>query len=140
LPRQATAALEEKGLVAAVREFASQWSLQSGIATHVRVQGDFSPSVLVAETMFRIIQEALANVARHSQATTVEITLTSEQDTFKLSVNDNGQGFEHATAQGKGVGLLSMQERMHSFKTLPPASFSTFLSTKGGLSRSSQQQ
>ena len=69
------AALEEKGLVVAVRELASQWSHQNGIAAHVRVEGEPSPEVMVEESLFRIVQEALANVARHSQATSVEITL-----------------------------------------------------------------
>ncbi len=107
------AALEERELVAAVRELVSHWSQQSGIVAHLTVQGDPSPPMMVEEALFRIVQEALANVARHSRATTVEITLTSEQDTVRLKVDDNGRGFDHATAQGRGVGLLSMQERMH---------------------------
>jgi signal transduction histidine kinase len=108
------AALEEKGLVLAVRELASQWSHQNGIEAHVRVEGEPSPEVMVEESLFRIVQEALANVARHSRATSVEITLTSKQDTTRLSIEDNGQGFDHTAVQGRGVGLLSMQERMHS--------------------------
>jgi signal transduction histidine kinase len=106
------AVLEEKGFVTAVRELASQWSRQSGIAIHVRVQGDSSPAGMIAESLFRIIQEALSNGARHSQASLVEITLTSEQNTFKLSIDDNGRGFDFATTQSRGIGLLSMQERM----------------------------
>jgi NarL family two-component system sensor histidine kinase LiaS len=106
------AALEEKGLVVAVRELASQWSHQSSIAANIRVQGDPSPSVRVAETLFRIVQEALANVARHSRASMVEITLTGEQGTVMVSINDNGQGFELTSGRGSGLGLLSMQERM----------------------------
>ena len=108
------AALEEKGLVVAVRELATQWSRQSGIATQVSVQDEASLSIMVEEALFRIVQEALANVARHSQATRVEITLTRKRDLFKLCIDDNGQGFEAARVQGKGIGLLSMQERMRS--------------------------
>ncbi len=107
-------ALEKQGLVKAMREFASQWSQQSGIATEITVAGELVPSMKVEETLFRIVQEALANVARHSRATRVEITMTSEQETCRLKVDDNGQGFDYATKQGKGIGLLSMQERMHS--------------------------
>jgi signal transduction histidine kinase len=106
------AALEEKGVGAAVKEFASQWSRQSGMAIQVRIQGDLSPAPLIAESLFRILQEALSNVARHSQATSVEMTLACEQDTFRLKIDDNGQGFDLAVVQGRGVGLLSMQERM----------------------------
>jgi NarL family two-component system sensor histidine kinase LiaS len=106
--------LAEKGLVAAVRELAMQWSQQSGIATQVSVQGEPFPAVMVEATLFRIVQEALANVARHSQATSVEISLKSEQGASRLSIDDNGRGFDRTTAHSKGVGLLSMQERMHS--------------------------
>lgn len=52
----------------------------------------------------RIAQEALANVVRHSRATKVTLTLTSEQSRCSVTVEDNGQGFDPATAQGKGVG------------------------------------
>lgn len=107
-------ALGEKGLVVAVRELATQWSRQSGIAIQVRVQGEASLSIMVEEALFRIVQEALANVARHSQATRVEIALTCKRDLFKLCIGDNGQGFEAVRVQGKGIGLLSMQERMRS--------------------------
>ena len=106
--------LKEKGLVAAVRELAEQWSHQSGIPTQIKVQGELSPSAMIEETLFRIVQEALANVARHSRATTATITLTSELDAFTLRIDDNGQGFDRAAIQGKGVGLLSMQERVHT--------------------------
>ncbi len=107
-------ALKQQGLVAAVRDFVSQWSRQGGIAAHIEVQGEEVLSVREEEILYRIVQEALANVARHSHATLVEISLTREQDTFVLKIDDNGQGFDLETEQGKGIGLLSMQERMHS--------------------------
>jgi NarL family two-component system sensor histidine kinase LiaS len=66
----------------------------------------------VEEALFRVAQEALANVARHSKATLVQMILTTTDDTVTLSIADNGQGFD-TTRQGHlGVGLLSMQERM----------------------------
>ncbi|HEV2660060.1 MAG TPA: ATP-binding protein [Ktedonobacteraceae bacterium] len=106
------AVLEGKGFVTAVRELASQWSRQSGMVIQVRIQGAFSPMPMIAESLFRLVQEALSNAARHSQATSVEITLACEQDTCRLRIDDNGQGFDLAATQGRGVGLLSMQERM----------------------------
>ncbi|MGO8946352.1 MAG: ATP-binding protein [Ktedonobacterales bacterium] len=108
------AALDEQGLVAAVSDLAAHWSAQSGIASQVKVEGTLAPSLKVEETLFRIAQEALANSARHSQATQVELTLTSEQDRCTLTVDDNGQGFDYATVQGQGSGLRSMQERIHA--------------------------
>jgi len=108
------AALAEHGLVAAVSNLAAQWSQQSGIASQVKVEGTLAPSLSVEEALFRIAQEALANVARHSRAIQVKLTLTSEQGRCSLIVEDNGRGFDPATAQGKGVGLCSMQERIRA--------------------------
>jgi signal transduction histidine kinase len=108
------AALTEQGLVAAVSDLAAHWSQQSGIGSEVKVKGTLAPSLKVEEALFRIAQEALANSARHSQATQVELTLTSEQDRCTLTVDDNGQGFDSATVQGNGIGLRSMQERLQA--------------------------
>ena len=107
-------ALAEQGLVAAVSDLAAHWSQQSGIASQVKIEGTFAPSLKVEEALFRIAQEALTNSARHAQATQVELALTSEQDRYTLMVDDNGQGFDSATVQGKGIGLRSMQERIHA--------------------------
>src|SRR6266571_116274 len=108
-------ALEGKGLVAALREMATQWAQQTNIVANLRVEGADGTQTLpltVEEALFRVAQEALANVARHSKATLVQMILTITDDTVTLSIADNGQGFD-TTRQGHlGVGLLSMQERM----------------------------
>jgi signal transduction histidine kinase len=106
------AALEGKGLAAALRELVTQWTQQTGIVANLRGEGSQTLPLTVEEALFRVGQEALANVARHSKATLVQMLLTSTDDTVTLSVIDNGQGFD-TTYQGRlGVGLLSMQERM----------------------------
>ena len=64
------------------------------------------------EALFRVAQEALANVARHSKATLVQMILTITDETVTFSVVDNGQGFDSTSQGDLGVGLLSMQERM----------------------------
>ena len=61
--------------------------------------------------LFRVLQEALANVIRHSRASKVAVSLTSENDAVKLEIEDNGIGFDAAEIV-KGVGLDSMQERL----------------------------
>jgi signal transduction histidine kinase len=128
-------ALEGKGLVAALRELATEWAQQTNIVANVRVEGaqghpqgvplqysrvEGSQETLrvqtlpqnVEEALFRVAQEALANVSRHSKATLVQMLLTITDKTVTLSIVDNGQGFD-TTGQGyPGVGLLSMQERM----------------------------
>jgi NarL family two-component system sensor histidine kinase LiaS len=108
-------ALEGKGLSAALRELATQWAQQTDIVANVRAEeGTQTLPLTVEEALFRVAQEALANVARHSKATLVQMQLTSADDTVTLSVVDNGQGFDTAHEGRLGVGLLSMQERMKS--------------------------
>ena len=118
------AALEGKGLADALRELATQWTQQSDIVANLRVEGAQETQgthgiegiqtlpLSVEEALFRVAQESLANAARHSKATLVQMTLTTTDDSVTLTVVDNGQGFD-TTRQGRpGVGLLSMQERM----------------------------
>ena len=66
----------------------------------------------VSTTMFRIFQEILTNVARHSRATRVEIELVVAEDRVTLDVADNGVGISDSDMSGKkSLGLLGMHER-----------------------------
>ncbi|HEU5230636.1 MAG TPA: histidine kinase [Ktedonobacteraceae bacterium] len=128
-------ALEGKGLVAALRELTTQWTKQTDIVANVRIENksfdiprsnvadapsfaqergnEVQPlSLTVEEALYRVVQEALANAARHSKATLVQLTLTTTEDTVTLSVADNGQGFDATQQVYLGVGLHSMQERL----------------------------
>lgn len=105
-------ALEGKGLVAALRELLPQWSQQSDIVANLQVEGTQTLPLTVEEALFRIVQEALSNVARHSQATLVQLTLNITSETVTLSIQDNGLGFDSAQPEHRGVGLFSMQERI----------------------------
>jgi len=107
-------ALEGKGLVAALRELATEWTQQTDIVANLRVEGTQTLPLTIEEALFRVAQEALANVARHSKATLVQMVLTTTDDTVTLSVSDNGQGFDMSRQGHLGVGLLSMQERMEA--------------------------
>ena len=106
--------LEGKGLVAALRELATQWTQQTDIVANLRAEGKQTLPLTLEEGLFRVAQEALANVARHSKATLVQIILTTTSETVTLSVADNGQGFDTARSEHPGIGLLSMQERMRA--------------------------
>jgi len=105
-------ALEGKGLGVALQELVTQWTSQTNITANLQIEKKQTLPLLIEEAFFRVTQEALANVARHSHATLVQIRLVSEQDKDTLSVSDNGQGFATNATGGKGFGLLSMQERM----------------------------
>ena len=105
-------ALEGKGLVVALRELVTEWAQQTDIVANLRVEGPQALPLTVEEALFRVAQEALANVARHSKATLVQLVLTITNESVTLSVIDNGQGFDTTRHKHLGVGLLSMQERM----------------------------
>lgn len=79
----------------------------------MRVQGERSLPIEVEQPIFRIVQEALANVARHSEAGLAEIVLLYSNGTVSLTVTDDGRGF-YLDDRRTGYGLSSMQERAES--------------------------
>ncbi len=107
------AALEDKGLAVAVKEYGALWSRQSGIKHEVRVSGERALPLVTEQTLFRILQEALANVSRHSKANNIEIGLDYTNGHIALAITDDGQGFE-AQKKKVGIGLSSMRERAES--------------------------
>jgi signal transduction histidine kinase len=108
------AAIADKGLAAVLGEYTGDWSTRTGIGVDLRVQGERATPLDVEEALYRVAQEALANVARHSEATQAEVRLVWEADRLRLAVRDNGLGFDVATARGKGLGLASMRERVEA--------------------------
>lgn len=108
------AALEGKGLVEALRDLMAQWMQQTGIIAKLQVEGQQTLPLVVEEALFRVAQEALSNVARHTHATLVHVKLVVSGDTVTLTVEDNGQGFDATQRDEQGVGLHSMQERMQA--------------------------
>lgn len=105
-------ALEGKGLIAALRELLPQWAQQTEIVANLRIEGSQALPQVVEETLFRVVQEALSNIARHSRANLVQITLSLSGEMIVLAIQDNGQGFDPVHPAHHGVGLHSMQERM----------------------------
>jgi signal transduction histidine kinase len=65
----------------------------------------------VSENVYRIMQEALTNVAKHAGATEVSVSLQVNQHRIALAVRDNGAGFTPAAVEGNRLGLLGMRER-----------------------------
>ncbi len=110
------AALAGKGLVAALREYVDEWARQTGIRATVRVRGERALPLRVEQAIFRIAQEALANVAKHSGATTVDIHLAWDTEEFVMTIEDNGRGFDVNATRDKGVGLRSIEERAKDLK------------------------
>jgi signal transduction histidine kinase len=106
----APTALEEKGLVNALREYSQSWSRQNDIEIRMSVQGERRLPLSISKTMFRIVQEALANAARHSSAQCVNIDLIYDGNTIRGMVEDDGIGFDLENIH-HGFGLHSMADR-----------------------------
>ena len=67
----------------------------------------------IEDHLFRIVQEALSNTLRHSKATTMEIKLQHPPDAIRLTVRDNGIGFDMDNQKHASYGLVSMRERVN---------------------------
>ena len=109
--------LDTLGLIAAVEWLARDFEERTGITCVADLP---SSSVQIspekATAMFRIFQEILTNVARHSQATTVNISLREAEGDIVLTVRDNGRGItEEGLTGASALGLLGMSERAQLF-------------------------
>jgi signal transduction histidine kinase len=78
------------------------------------VEGEKKLPMEVEQALYRIVQESLANVARHSQAQSAEVCLGYNTDMVELKISDNGQGFDLQNTP-YGLGLYSMRERAEIF-------------------------
>lgn len=114
----APAALDGSDLTTAVRRTTERWGLRAGIATRLALPdaaGTADPEIAAA--IVRVLQEALANVARHAHATLASVTLTWFPDALMLDVADDGAGFDPAAVTAGpdirgGYGLTTVRDRM----------------------------
>ena len=109
-------ALDDLGLVAALDSYLAEYSKRYGIAIAFRHAGLVSrQSAEVERAVYRIVQEALTNVAHHAKARNARVALTAESDMLRVTVNDDGAGFDVSDAEQpgrrRGLGLLSIRER-----------------------------
>jgi len=110
--------LDEMGLVSALQSYAEGFRERSGIELEVSIPPDFGRLSADAEmTLFRIIQEGLANIHRHSGSRLAAILLQRDTREARLELRDWGRGLPKALSPGKkaqvrlGVGILGMRER-----------------------------
>ena len=108
--------LDDLGLTAAIEWQAQEFCSRAGIHCDIRSEPediilDQSRSI----ALFRIFQEALTNIARHAQATQVEVILEEKTDTVEMEIRDNGLGItaEKLAASGS-FGILGIRERVNS--------------------------
>jgi signal transduction histidine kinase len=110
--------LDDLGLVPAIRWLASRQLEPLGIAVRFEIEeleGRLPPEAETA--LFRAVQEALNNVARHAQAETVLIQLARLGESLEIEIEDDGKGFDpagvaDAAPSGRGLGLMGIRERL----------------------------
>ena len=115
--------LDDLGLVPAIDWLANDFTSRYGIAVQRHLDtGGAEFSGAASSTLFRIVQEALTNVARHAEATLVTLTLTIDGQCCVLRIADDGRGAfgdsgdtQHRGPQDKSFGLLGIRERAHMF-------------------------
>jgi signal transduction histidine kinase len=106
--------LDEAGLAAAIEWQAKDFQMRSGIRCRFKLPAE-SPRLGAEKStvLFRVVQEVLTNVARHSRATRVDIAMNVDEQAVTLDIRDNGIGLgEHDAANPKSLGILGMRERV----------------------------
>ena len=103
--------LEQLGLQPALEGFCRDFSRRTGIRCSVHLDAGVRVPDAHKLPIFRIFQEAMTNVARHSRATQVEILLGAPDGHFRLEIHDNGIGTRSDWAQRATLGIVGMRER-----------------------------
>jgi PAS domain S-box-containing protein len=105
-------ALDHAGLLPALESYVSQYSHRTGIAVTLDCVGrDTKLSPDKESILFRIFQEALTNAAKHAEATSIKVEVSLDENLLRLSVSDDGRGFNPETAtESSGLGLINMRE------------------------------
>jgi len=109
--------LDEIGLAAAFDWQAREFQRRTGIRCHVNIPARFiDPDKDRSTALFRIFQELLTNVARHANATRVNVALCEGEEALALCVEDNGRGIKETEAQSpRSLGFLGLRERVLAF-------------------------
>jgi PAS domain S-box-containing protein len=106
--------LEYLGVVDGMRSWCGEFGQRHGIEIEFKYGGllkSLTPEISLC--LFRILQEALHNTAKHARAKRVEVQLREESGVIELVIRDSGRGFDiKAAKRGRGLGLTSMQERV----------------------------
>ena len=113
--------LDDLGLLSAIRWYAERHLERRGIAVRCEFSGEADRLAPELETaLFRVCQEAITNIAKHSGAETVLIQCFAREDRIAIEIEDDGRGFSPASlpppaARERGLGLLGMRERVELF-------------------------
>jgi signal transduction histidine kinase len=106
--------LQNVGLAVALRQYCEEFSGRHSIAVDLDVPDRLDPIPAdVSLCLYRVVQECLQNVAKHSRTESAVVRLAAAQDSVELRVTDHGAGFDPAEAASqRGLGVISMAERV----------------------------
>ena len=113
--------LDEVGLPSALRWYVEGFTQRSGIETSIDIKPEGFPRLApeLETAIFRIVQESLSNVFRHSQARTAQVTLSLQEGQVLTKVRDDGRGIDESIVEQKpssiGVGIGGMSQRVKEF-------------------------
>lgn len=110
--------LDDLGLVAALEHYIADYQRRYDIRVDFVAQGIHERLLSTAETaVYRIVQEALTNVARHAQASNASVLIDTRNDMLRIIIEDDGVGFDpdQVRAEGRQFGLQGIHERVQLF-------------------------
>ena len=102
--------LQEQSLEQAIKNLAADFQRSTGILPSCQISIISPLSMEVRTPIYRVIQESLTNISKYAQATEVQLELTTTLETVKLTIQDNGRGFD-LEQNTTGFGLKSMRDR-----------------------------
>lgn len=110
--------VQDKGLLASLHDLADRFRARSGFSVNIKIDPQcIHQEDLRAETLYRVVEETLRNIERHANASEVSINLTNERSVdeatslFKLSVADDGRGFDPNQVAAGHYGLIGLKEQ-----------------------------
>ncbi len=105
--------LDDLGLAPALKWQAQDFGRRYGVLVSVVLDGDLDHLSEPQRTcVYRVVQEALTNCARHARASQVSVSLRRGDDLLRLLIHDDGVGLSEGTGRGRGFGLLGIEERV----------------------------
>lgn len=110
--------LDDVGLIPAVEWYVKEFQKHTRIKCEFFADnGDINPDIKKSTVLFRVLQEALTNVARHAAATRIKVSLSKKPDKLILKIRDNGKGIsQNQISSSKSFGLLGIRESVFSLR------------------------
>lgn len=110
--------LDDVGLISAVEWYIEEFQKRTKIKCEFFTDnGDLNPDIKKSTVLFRVLQEALTNVARHAAATRIKVSLSTKPDKLILKIRDNGKGITQTQiSSSKSFGILGIRESMFSLR------------------------